>query len=59
MKHGKKPTREQRKLIEKWGLDARVWLVTKNMNDKLVLQHRHTGLEKTIERRKAWNGNSL
>ena len=51
MKHGKKPTREQRKLIEKWGLDARVWLVTKNMNDKLVLQHRHTGAERTIERR--------
>lgn len=27
MKHGKKPTREQRKLMQKWKVNAQDWLV--------------------------------
>lgn len=40
MKHGKTPTREQRKLITSKGLDPAVWLVVKNTTDKLELVHR-------------------
>lgn len=30
MKHGKKPTYEQRKLIQQWALDPHDWFVVKN-----------------------------
>lgn len=40
MKHGKKPTREQRKLIEMWGFKASDWLVVKNTLEEIVLVHR-------------------
>ena len=42
MKNGKKPTREQRKLMEKWKLDPAVWLVTKDTPDRMELVHRHS-----------------
>lgn len=41
MKHGKKPTREQRKLITKWKLNTEDWLVERETNNELVLRHRH------------------
>ena len=41
MKHGKNPTREQRKLIEKWKLNSQDWLVVKDEPSKMTLQHRH------------------
>lgn len=41
MKHGKKPTREQRKLMQKWKLDASMWLVVKDMPDRMEIVHRH------------------
>lgn len=40
MKHGCKPTREQRKLMEKWKLDPTVWLVVKDTPTEMVLVHR-------------------
>lgn len=46
MKQGKKPTREQRKLLEKWRLDTRVWLVTKDTPEEMVLVHRNS--DKTV-----------
>lgn len=42
MKHGKKPTREQRKLIQKWGLDSSVWLVVKDTPEQMELVHRYS-----------------
>lgn len=42
MKHGKKPTREQKKLIQKWGFDPAVWLVTKDTPEKMELVHRYS-----------------
>lgn len=42
MKHGKKPTREQRKLLQKWGHDPLVWLVVKDTPEQMVLVHRHS-----------------
>ena len=40
MKHGIKPTREQRKLLARWNLDPAVWLVTKDTPDRMELVHR-------------------
>lgn len=42
MKHGKKPTREQRKLIQSWKLDPAVWLVVKDTPERMELVHRYS-----------------
>ncbi len=42
MKHGVRPTREQRKLIQKWGLDSSVWLVVKDTPEQMELVHRYS-----------------
>lgn len=41
MKHGKKPTREQRKLMDKWKVNTYDWLVERETSTELVLVHRH------------------
>ena len=41
MKHGKRPTREQRKLMEKWKLNSQDWLVVKDEPTRMTLVHRH------------------
>lgn len=41
MKHGKKPTREQRKLIQSKKLKPEDWMVERDTPEKLVLVHRH------------------
>lgn len=48
MKNGKKPTYEQRKLIQRSGLDTYDWLVAKDTSTELVLVHRHLDQTKTI-----------
>jgi hypothetical protein len=48
MKHGKKPTREQKKLIQKWGLDSAVWFVTKDTPELMELVHRYSDRTKRI-----------
>lgn len=42
MKHGKKPTREQKKLIQKWKMNPENWLVVKDTPDQMLLVHRHS-----------------
>ena len=41
MKNGKKPTYEQRKVIQGFGLDAHDWLVSKDTTTEMVLVHRY------------------
>lgn len=41
MKHGKRPTREQRKLLEKCKVNTYDWLVERETSTELVLVHRH------------------
>lgn len=41
MKHLKKPTREQRKLMDKWKVSTYDWLVDRETSTELVLVHRH------------------
>ena len=48
MKHGKKPTYEQRKLIQKAGLDSHDWLVVKDTSTELVLVSRDNKDTKSI-----------
>ena len=48
MKHGKKPTAAQRKLMIKWKLNPQDWLVSKDTSDRMLLVHRHFDKTKTI-----------
>lgn len=48
MKHGKKATRQQKKLLLKWRLDPAVWLVTKDTPTEMHLVHRHSNKETQI-----------
>ena len=41
MKHGTKPTREQRKLMMKWNVNTYDWLVERETSTELVLVHKH------------------
>lgn len=40
IKHGVKPTREQRKLMEKWKVNTMDWLVVKDEPTQMTLVHR-------------------
>ena len=42
MKHGKKPTRTQKQLLQKWKLDPAVWLVVKDTPERMELVHRYS-----------------
>ena len=48
IKHGKKPTREQRKLMMKWKVDTYDWLVERETPTELVLIHRNFDKKKII-----------
>lgn len=41
MKHGKKPTWEQKKLMVKWKLDPTMWMVSKDTTTEMLVVHRH------------------
>ena len=41
MKHGKNPTREQKKLMVKKRLDPTMWFVVKDTPKEMHLVHRH------------------
>ncbi len=46
---GKNPTRQQKKIMEKAGLNPYDWLVLKNPTNTLVIRHREKGVTETIE----------
>ena len=48
MKHGTKPTREQRKLMDKWRVNTYDWLVERETSTELVLVHKHFDKTKKI-----------
>lgn len=41
-KHGKKPTREQKLLMQKWHLNPADWLVVKDTPQFMTLVHRYS-----------------
>lgn len=42
-KHGKKPTRQQKKMISENGKNPQNWLVERETPQELVIIHRETG----------------
>lgn len=50
MKNGKKPTREERKILSKYKLDTYVWLVQKNTPTFLQVINRDTGEVRQLEK---------
>ena len=42
MKHPKKPTRQQKKLIQQWKLDPAMWFVVKDTPEEMLLVHRYS-----------------
>ncbi|QIW89346.1 putative NHN endonuclease [Bacillus phage vB_Bacillus_1020A] len=48
MKQGKRPTRNQKKLMLAVGLSPEKWLIYKKINSELHLVHRETGTTKII-----------
>lgn len=48
MKNGKRPTRSQRMLIQKWRLDPAVWLVVKDTPSEMHLVHRLSDKTKRV-----------
>ena len=48
MKHGKKPTREQRKYLQGLRLNPGNWLVCMDTPDKMVIEYRATGARRII-----------
>lgn len=50
MKHGKKPTVEQRKLLEKEGLAWQDWLIVKSLPHSMIVVHRERGETRVVEK---------
>ena len=48
MKHGKRPTVRQGKLMGRWGLNHEDWLVVKDTSEKMEIVHRFTDRIKVI-----------
>ena len=53
MKHGKRPTVRQKKLMRELGITNDSWLVERETNDELVIVHRLTDKTRVI-RKELW-----
>lgn len=52
MKHQKKPTREQKKIIQSKKLNPADWMIERDTPEKIVLVHRHfDSVTKTIQKK--------
>jgi hypothetical protein len=49
MKQGRRPTRKQKLIIEAAGHNPDNWLVTKNLQGEMHLEHRDTGQSKVLK----------
>lgn len=50
MKHGKRPTVRQKKMMETARINPDNWLVSKDTPKEIVLVHRHTDTVRVIEK---------
>lgn len=50
MKHGKRPTAAQKKLLTEAGMVWKAWLVVVNLPGMIVVQHRETGETRVLDR---------
>lgn len=51
LKHGKKPTVRQKKLMAEWHLNYENWLVVKDTPTEMVIVHRATGKIRVINKK--------
>ena len=57
MKHGKRPTRNQKKFLKAKGLNFENWLVCSDTPCEMVIEHRHTGtIRRIIRNEKYYSG---
>lgn len=50
MKHGKKPTVRQKKMLKEYGLNFENWLIIKDTPDRMEIIHRHTDTLRVIRK---------
>lgn len=50
MKHGKRPTREQKIFIRKSGKNPKNWLVIKDCKEFMIIMHRRTKNVRKLKR---------
>ena len=50
MKHGKKPTVRQKRMLKEYGLNYENWLIIKDTSDIMQIVHRHTDTVRTIRK---------
>lgn len=50
MKHGKRPTVKQKKMLNEYGLNCENWLVVKDNSFEAVIIHRHTNTIRKIKK---------
>ena len=50
MKHGKKPTVRQKKLLTELKVNFENWLIVTENNEQITIVHRHTGQTKTMNK---------
>ena len=57
MKHGKRLTVKQKRLLQSLNLNPENWLVCKNDSKVMIIEHRHTGTRRTIAKEsiRLWN----
>ena len=48
--HGKAPTRDQKMILEREGMNHKDWLVLMNFPNTLVVKHRETGEIEVVEK---------
>ena len=51
MKHGKKPTMEQKKFLKALGLNHANWFVSQDTPEHMIIIHRLTGTVRCISKR--------
>lgn len=51
MKHGKSPTRAQKKILAYWGLVPENWLIVKHTPEIMLVEHRLSGKTREIDLR--------
>lgn len=55
MKHKRKPTVQQKKLMQLWKLDPADWMVERDTPEEMRLVHRHFDhVTKTIKKKNDW-----
>lgn len=48
MKHGKRPTKEQKSILKRFNFNPSDWLISKNTTEHLIIVCRYTGKHRTI-----------